>query len=305
MQLILLISIALVSFFILGMVGTVILSSITGIGIKELAHISNWKMDDPGMITFIRGMQLVQFISLFVVPVFLCARLFSTNSREYLGLKPPYQPGYYFMGIAVMILALPLVGWLGELNSSIPFPPDMTEWMKSKEDDAARMVKALLSQHTIKDLLLNIFFIAVLAAVGEELLFRGIAQRLFIRIFKSPVAGIVVSAILFSAMHVQFFGFLPRLALGVVLGFLYWYSGSLWTAIVAHFVYDASLIVLAYMKPEMITSDNVVETGNVMIAGLVSLVIVVLGVIWMKRNSRTKYPDIYADDNVPVKDHPF
>jgi hypothetical protein len=82
-QFLLLISIAMVSFFLLGLLGTMILSAITGINVIELSDSSKWDFKNPGIITFIRGMQVVQFISLFLVPSLLCARFFSTDSIKF------------------------------------------------------------------------------------------------------------------------------------------------------------------------------------------------------------------------------
>lgn len=79
-----------------------------------------------------------------------------------------------------------MVQWLGEINRAIEFPSELTNWIRSKEDEANETVKALLSRHTIKDLLLNLFFVAGLAAVGEELLFRGVVQRIFVRQLDRP-----------------------------------------------------------------------------------------------------------------------
>jgi membrane protease YdiL (CAAX protease family) len=194
---------------------------------------------------------------------------------------------------------------LGELNRLVEFPPVIEKWMRAQEDEAAKTMKVLLSRHTISDLLLNLVFVAGLAAVGEELLFRGILQRILIRWFRSPWAGIIVTAILFSAMHVQFYGFLPRLVLGILLGALYWYSGSLWTAIIAHFAYDALLIVLVYMYPHMLNDEATADINTLILPTLLSLTATIILFIWMKRNSRTVYPEVYADDAIPVKDHPF
>jgi uncharacterized protein len=162
-----------------------------------------------------------------------------------------------------------------------------------------------LSKHTIKDLVLNIICIAGLAAVGEELLFRGMVQRLFIKIFRTPWPGIIITAFLFSAMHMQFYGFLPRFALGILLGAVYWYSGSLWTAIVAHFVYDALVIVLVYFNPEMLKEGNAPAATNIALIGSISFVMVVLLIEWMRKKTTTTYAEVYADDDIPVKDHPF
>ncbi|MBI5372790.1 MAG: CPBP family intramembrane metalloprotease [Sphingobacteriales bacterium] len=305
-QLILMVCIALVGLFIIGSVaGTLILTAITGIHPKELMDFTKLDYNKPGVITYIRGLQVFQFFGLFLLPSLFCAWLFSTNSKKYLCLNRPVINSYWIIGIMVMILAIPFVQWLGELNRGIRFPSAIEQWMKDKETGANKTVMALLSKRTLKDLLLNIICIAGLAAVGEELLFRGVAQRLFIKLFKNPWPGILVTAFLFSAMHLQFYGFFPRFVLGILLGIIYWYSGSLWTAILAHFVYDALLITLAYFNPSMLNEGNTVKLSSVALTAAFSFILVGLAVNWMIKHSRTRYSDVYADDAVPVKDHPF
>jgi len=304
-QFVLLTGIALTSFFILGLAGTLILSAVTGIPVLEFSDMSKLDYNKPGIITFLRGMQVIQFISLFIVPVFISANLFSTDVKKYLGLKAPKNIEYFIAGIIVLLVSLPLVTFLGELNRNIHFPSNIEKWMKSSEDEASRTVQALLSHRSIKDLLINIICIAGLAAVGEELLFRGIAQRLLIKMFKNPWIGIIISAILFSAMHMQFYGFIPRFVLGVLLGLIFWYSGSLWTAIAAHFIYDASLIVLAYFNPSIIADDTNLKLSNIALMAAVSFVFVVFIITWMKKKSAVSYSELYADDEIPLKDHPF
>ena len=303
-QILFVVSISLASFFLLGMLGTVILGQITGFSIAEISDPAKWDYTSSSTITLVRGMQVVQFISLFVVPTWLCSRFLSIHSGEYLGLKT-MRLNYLLAGVAAMIISIPFVNWMGEINRNIDFPPGWATWMKEKEEEAALLIRALLSRRTPADLLLNLFFIAVLAAVGEELLFRGLLQRLFIKLFRSPVAGILVAGFLFSAMHMQFYGFLPRFLLGVILGLIYWYSGSLWVAVIAHFIYDAALIVLAYFYPEMLNDETTVKVSNMAVAGIISFAITMALVLWMRANSGRKYAEVYADDSVPVKDHPF
>lgn len=303
-QLVLAISIALVSFFIIGLIGTMVLAKISGMNLMEMKDPDKWDINDPKVISVIRGMQVIQFFSLFVIPTWICSRLFSNNSKEYLGLKKPLYPPYFFIGILAMVLALPMVTWLGELNRNIRFPGELENWFRAKEESAARMIQALLQLQSVKDLVLNIICIAGLAAIGEELLFRGLLQRLFIKIFKNHWVGIIVAATLFSAMHLQFYGFFPRLALGILLGVIYWYSGSLWVVILAHFMYDAALIILAYFNPQMIKDETSVELTNLTLLATVSFVLVILLVSWMKKKSPVTFETVYADDP-PVKDHPF
>jgi membrane protease YdiL (CAAX protease family) len=204
-----------------------------------------------------------------------------------------------------MIVALPLVNWLGELNKNVQFPNGLEDWMKSSEEEAAKTVKALLSKQTIQDLVLNVICIAGLAAVGEELLFRGMVQRLLIKMFRTPWPGIIIAAFLFSAMHMQFYGFLPRFMLGILLGAIYWYSGSLWIAMLAHFVYDGVLIVLVYFNPEMLKDEQSVTATNIALIGSISFAGVVLLIEWMRKKTTTTYAEVYADDDKPVKNHPF
>ena len=304
-QFLLLISIALASFFIIGLLGTLLLSKMTGMSLETMSDSSKWDYKSGTLLTVIRGMQVIQFVSLFLIPTLFCARLFSTDSKDYLGLKDPSNKGYYLVAVAILLIALPFVNFIGELNRTIQFPAGIAKWMKQQEAEAAKSIQALLLKHTIKDLLLNIVCIAGLAAVGEELLFRGIAQRLLIKIFKSPWAGIIVSAFIFSAMHVQFYGFLPRFVLGILLGAVYWYSGSLWTAILAHFVYDAFLIVLVYFNPASLNEENALNLSNIALAAIVSIVIVVYLLMWMKKKSTVSFQKVYAADIIPVKDDPF
>lgn len=304
-QLLLLTGICIFSFFIVSLIGTGILATMTGIKLTELSDISKWDYSKPEIIFLIRGMQVVQFIGLFVIPVFVCSRLFSTDAGKYLGFKRPSNNLYYVVAIAILIAAIPLVNFLGEINQLVHFPKAIEGWMKRSEEEAAKTVNALLAKRTIKDLLINFICIAGLAAVGEELLFRGMVQRLFIKMFKNPWPGIIIAALLFSAMHLQFYGFLPRFALGILLGAIYWYSGSLWTAIVAHFVYDALVILLVYFNPEMMKEDKTGAAANIALIGSISFVMVVLLIEWMRKKTTTTYAEVYADDDIPVKDHPF
>lgn len=304
-QLVIVIGIALFNLFFFGLIGTFILSRATGIDIMVLSDPLQWDYKNPGIITYIRGMQIVQFIALFLIPSLLCGYLFSLSSRNYLGLRTPSTSIYFLIGILVMVLSFPLVQWLGELNQSVRFPTGVEGWLKAREEEAEKAIHALLLRQSIKELLLNILLIAGLAAVGEELLFRGVLQRLFIRIFKNPWVGIIVAAFLFSAIHMQFYGFLPRFILGILLGALYWYSGSLWVSMLAHFIYDAALIILAYFNPEMLNDESTVKFSGIALWGVISLASVCLLVVWMVRNSRTSYRQIYASDMEKIKDHPF
>ena len=223
-------------------------------------------------------------------------------SKAYLKLERPSNSGYWVAGVLIMIVAIPLSQLLGVMNRNISFPPDMAAWMKEAEDNVSKTMKALLSRRTPQDLIINLVFIAVLAGVGEELLFRGVIQRLLTRIFKSPWLAIIVTAAFFSAIHLQFYGFFPRLLLGILLGAMFWYSGSLWVAIAAHFIYDALLIVIAYYNPEMLNEQQpAVQAQTLALAGSVSFLLVVIFIEWMRRRSTATYAAVYGAEDEAVR----
>jgi uncharacterized protein len=304
-QFLVLFSMAVVSLFVIGLLGTTLLAKMTGKTLLEMGDVSKLDFSSPTTIFILRANQVIQFFALSIIPVFICTRLFSTDTKKYLGLKAPSNKQYFIWGIVIMIVSYPLVGFLGELNQQVKFPAGIEGWMKRSEEFSNKVVHALLAQRTVKDLILNLICIAGLAAVGEELLLRGMAQRLLIKMFKSPWAGIIIAAAVFSAMHMQFYGFLPRFVLGIFLGVAYWYSGSLWVPILAHFVYDGLLIVASYYKPEIVIDEKNVNIQSLALAAAISVVLTAAVIFKMRKDSTATMEEVYADDAVPVKNHPF
>lgn len=297
-QLLLFIGMAFGLFLVLTVAGSLILSRVTGVGILEVRDMDKWDPSDPRMIHFIRGLLLIQFLGLFLIPSLLFAYFSDPRPLAYLGLKAPKNHIYWVLGIVTMFVAIPAVEYIGVLNQKMTFGAEAQKWMKSMEEEATRQIQFMLARHTVGELLTNLVFISLFAGIGEEIFFRGILQRLFIRAFKNPWMGIVLAATIFSAFHFQFFGFFPRLALGIVLGVIYWYSGSLWTAIFAHFLYDGSIIVLAYLNPSIVNNpdESIINTAYLGVAGLVSAALTIYLIWLMKTHSSVSYADVYRGD---------
>lgn len=299
LQLIIFAGIAVGCFMIVGFIGTMVLAKVTGIDLMVLSDPDKWDYSNPAFLTFVRGMLVFQFIGLFIIPVFLFARLSDSKPGQWLGLRPA-MPLYFVLGIIVLIVALPFVDWTGTINRQlIPETTSIGKWMKTSEEAAARQIEFLLKRHTIQDLLFNLLFVAVFAGVGEELFFRGVIQRLCIKIFKNAWAGILVAAFVFSAFHFQFYGFIPRFILGILLGLIYWYSGSLWPAIIAHFAYDAFAVIMIYFNPALAEQDSVsLPLGNQTVLAAISAALVIAIIIAMKKRSTNSYAAVYARDNI-------
>lgn len=297
-QLLMFIGLAFGSFIVFSMIGVIVLGKMTGLNVLEMSDPAKWDYTNPALLVFVRGMLLIQFLSLFVIPTFLFGYFSDSKPLSYIGLRSA-KPMYFILGAAVLILALPFVDWMGAINHQmIPETTATGKWMKESEELAQQQISFMLKQNTVKDLLMNLLFIALFAGVGEELFFRGVLQRIFIKIFKNPWIGIIATAFIFSAIHMQFYGFIPRFILGVLLGVIYWYSGSLWPAILAHFIYDGFAVVMIYFYPSLADQDTTLQLGNKAIMGMVSAALVVAIVYAMKKKSTNSYEAVYAGDRI-------
>lgn len=156
------------------------------------------------------------------------------------------------IGILLMMASFPVAQMLYRWNSQLPLP----EWMIQQEDSINELISALLVADGPSELFANLLLIGLIPALGEELLFRGILQRELSRWTSSGVAAVWITAILFSAIHLQFQGFFPRLALGAVLGFLYLWTGNLWVSVLAHFVNNGFQVLLQYVTQTDVSQLN-------------------------------------------------
>ncbi len=137
-----------------------------------------------------------------------------------------------------------------KLNNSIPFPEALASWetwMQAQEADAAEMLKGFLAMDHIGDLLINLVVIALMPAITEELLFRGGLQQLLEKWFKGPHLAIIITGFIFSAIHMQFYGLFARWILGIVLGYMFYWSRNLWYPIIAHFLNNGVQVLLVYL----------------------------------------------------------
>jgi CAAX protease family protein len=263
-----------VTFFTL--VSLVVAGLVYGLSIVELnALLTDYS--DPRAIQVLKFIQTFSMIGSFIFPAFCIAYLFSTQPIAYLSLNKKAQGGSILLVVLAFLVALPLINFVGELNSHLSLPSFLSgveKWMRESEDKAAELTKYFLEMHSTGDVLFNLFMIALLPAIGEELIFRGVVQRIFSEWLKNIHVAVWISAILFSALHIQFYGFLPRMMLGVMLGYLLVWSGSLWLPMVAHFVNNAAAIILSYLfREEVIGLDaDKIGTQSDYVSVMVSLV---------------------------------
>lgn len=226
------------------------------------------KLEDFSNPNIIKGMKIAQALSavlIFIIPSFLFAYFSSEKKISYLKINKGFPS---IIGIAVIILVftiMPLINWSGEINSKLSLPEFMSgieNWMKSSEENLKKLTEAFLQMDGIGDMLVNVVIIALLAAVGEELLFRGAMQNVLVEWTKNIHVAVWITAILFSAFHMQFYGFIPRMLMGVVLGYLYIWSGSLWLPILFHFLNNGMAVVFAYLVGKGMISAEAETIGS-------------------------------------------
>lgn len=244
---------------------------------------------DMNSVKTLKQMQLIQSILLFVVPPFILAFLWSDAPAKYLKISSSSKPTDYLLVVALMLCAIPVINLLAYLNQQIALPDQLQaleQWMRSTEKELEELTYKLLQVNTIKDLIFNLFLIAVLAGLGEELFFRGIIQRILSDRL-SPALAIWITAFIFSAIHMQFYGFIPRLLLGAMLGYLLYWSDDLWMPVLAHTINNGVAVVYYYLTfngYKVIDIENI-GTGTTMYTGIISVILTVgiLYVIYRRR----------------------
>ena len=237
----------------------------------------------------LRILQMIQSIGTFVIPSIIGIRLFYNNSyKACFGKEQPTAQLIIFSAVIIVVSA-PLINWAVFVNQQLPFPPSLEyikQWMTDRENEALMMTKNFLSAQSVFDIMMNIGLMALLPAIGEEWLFRGMIQPLTARITKNMGVAIVITAILFSAVHFQFLTFFPRVILGIVLGYLYYYGESLWLPIAAHFVNNLIALftyISYYNSAETTDPLGAVAKAPPILLSISSFILVVLCLYAIKR----------------------
>ncbi|MDR2840967.1 MAG: CPBP family intramembrane metalloprotease, partial [Paludibacter sp.] len=240
-------------------------------------------------ITLGMDMKLMQGLSSiisFALPAFIIATLYSQQKFHYLGFAGKSACKTYVTAFVLMLILIPFINLTGWLNEQVPFPHFMTgleTWMRQLEESTQAQLQIFLEVKNIDALLLNLLIIALLPAICEEMFFRGTIQKILLGKFNSHLA-IWLTAIIFSFIHFQFFGFLPRLLLGALLGYIFAWSGNLWLSVLAHFANNATMVILYYLHYNKILNIDIDNIGidNQWFVGIISA-ITGLFFIWILR----------------------
>jgi hypothetical protein len=229
---------------------------------------------------------------MFIAPPMIYYAITRTQPMRQLGFRKPIKGWMLIIGMALMFVSLPITNLLTEWNEKMNLGATLEtleNLIKQMEDMAADLTKRMLEVDTVWGLLFNLLVIALIPAIGEELTFRGVIQQSLTRRCNVHVA-VFLSAFIFSFIHFQFYGFLPRMFLGLILGYMFYYSGSIWTSILMHFINNGTAVVVSYLDYKGLANidcEHFGSTSNIAIM-IVSLVLTV-GLIWLVSKNQYKY----------------
>jgi membrane protease YdiL (CAAX protease family) len=265
------------SFAVTFFLGMVLASPLFGVGMKDiLSALSDF--ENPVTLKLLKYFQVIQSFGLFIFPSLLAGYFFERSSKRYLCLDKPSKWQIYLLTLLLMLASLPLINWMVSVNDMMKLPEflrGLEEWMKSTEKEATKLTEAFMQMPTVGSFLFNMLMIAILPAIGEEFMFRGLIQRLLKDWLGNIHLAIFISALLFSAMHMQFYGFFPRMVLGIMFGYMFYWTGSLWIPIFAHFIQNGLVVTVTYLGQQGIIGgdyENFGSTDNFLVI-LVSLLI--------------------------------
>ncbi|MBO9591923.1 MAG: CPBP family intramembrane metalloprotease [Niabella sp.] len=230
--------------FLAGAIGGIVWNLMTGKDLLELTK----AIGNPAYLKEIQLLQTLQAVLGFLVPTLVTASFLSRKPLELVGFSQKPQGNQVVFSIAIILCGLGISAGLGHLSYQLPLPAGLKAVFNDWEKLYASQAAGLVSFKSIPDLLISIVVLALVPAVCEEAFFRGGLQNFMYRGNRNLWLSVIVVSVIFSIVHMSGYGFLSRLALGVILGLIYQLSGNIWLSILAHFINNALAVIVMYTQ---------------------------------------------------------
>lgn len=201
--------------------------------------------EDPIMLYILLG---TSSLATFLLPSLILQQI-EKKQFQYFPASEKNFGKFLILSFVFLLASNPAMELISKWNMNMQLPELFKEteaWMQSKEKEMAELTSRLVMVDRIDYLVMNLLVMAVIPAIVEEFFFRGALQGIFVRLFKNIHVAIWVTAIIFSAIHVQFYGFFPRMLLGLIFGYAFIWSKNIWVPVFAHFINNASVTILAF-----------------------------------------------------------
>ena len=223
---------------------------------------------------------VIQDLFLFIIPAIVTAVFITRKPAELLCITKGFPIYSIVLVLMIMVVTAPAMQMLINFNQSLSFPDwlePVERWMRASEEAAAKSLEGVTGGTSWGSLILSVLLVGVMAGFSEEIFFRGALQRIMSTSGLAPHIAIWVTAFIFSAMHLQFFGFLPRLILGAFFGYLLWWSGSLWLPVCAHAL-NNTLAILSEWERQRMGDSLTIDASLVENPGAHTWIIILAGV---------------------------
>lgn len=234
--------------------------------------------------------QAIQTIFIFLVPALAFAYLCQNKPETYLKTEGNRSLLLITLAVLLILVIQPFINCISYYNHQIVLPESMTsfdQWVKNGEAVAERTLKVLFADRSVYSLILNLLVIAVVAGLAEEFFFRGCLQQIIQKIVKNGHAAVWITAVIFSVVHFQFYGFVPRVLLGALLGYLFLWSGSIWVPVIVHTVHNAVNVILIHMYYDIPEQEQMeyfsLDRGTLLVVSSFILSAAVLVILYKKR----------------------
>jgi uncharacterized protein len=242
---------------------------------------------------WIMAVQAVSHVCSFLLPALAYWYFFEKRQWTDFQAKPLTAVAGLSIVALIVVAFMPFDTVIIEWNQHLDLPDalglnNLESWIRAREDQAAGMTKALTTFQEPGQLAVAVLVIAVIPAIGEEVLFRGVLQPILVRGMGNLHVGIWVAAIVFSAIHVQFYGFVPRVLLGAMFGYLYLWSGNLWVPIWAHFINNGFTVLMVYLYKKKLIGVDIEATETVPISVVLASFALWLGLMYYFRQRNRK-----------------
>ena len=231
----------------------------------------------------------------FGLPSIVLAILVKGNWMANMGFAP--MKSYQSAGIVILVALTGMIlsGALGSLTEKIPIPTDFKNWAEGLEAQYKKAMLSMTHMSSLKDLAFALLAVAIIPSIIEEVYFRGTLQKIVLDLTGKPYAAIILTAIFFSAIHFSFFGFLSRMALGIVLGYVYHYSKTIWLPILLHFLNNGIAVVILYsIKNNPANVEKIMDDNLPIYWGVIALV----GIYYLLKQLKNNYPNAGLEKNI-------
>jgi uncharacterized protein len=252
----LLISLVLTGGIIGSLVGFALVDGIFNVDL--LANIQLLEVDkmDSSFAPMIKFLQVIQVLFSFIIPAQVYALIRARqHQQEFMGFQKTNFLALT-LGVLIIFCSAPLISFLSSINEGLPLPSTIHDYMVEQDRQNKLLTELMLTANSLTDLFVNLTIVALLAAFSEEILFRGVLQKILTSSIQNIHLAIFIGAFAFSFFHFQWSAFIPRLVLGLFLGYAMAYTKSIWVPILMHFTNNGMAVLLDFLfKRELINID--------------------------------------------------